>query len=148
MTHLVAAVDFAEPTDAIVATAGRLAAALGASVTLIHVAEPDPAFVGYSGGPDVVREQVAAELHRKRRELETLAERLRSAGIEATPHVIQGAMVETIIEMALNRQAELIVMGSHGRGAVLEILVGSVSEGVIRRAPCPVVVIPARKRPA
>lgn len=40
--------------------------------------------------------------------------------------------------------ADAIVLGSHGHGALYDLLVGSVAEGVLRRAPCPVVVVPSR----
>lgn len=143
---IVAAIDFSGSTDPVVRTARHLAEALGCRVWLIHVAEPDPDFVGYEGGPDAVRDQVAARYQREHRELHGLADRLRAAGIDATALLVQGQTVETIVETAQRYVAELIVMGSHGHGAVWDLLVGSVSEGVIRRASCPVVVVPTATR--
>jgi nucleotide-binding universal stress UspA family protein len=56
--------------------------------------------------------------------------------------VVQGAIVDTIIEQAQRQEARFIILGTHGRGAVQHLLVGSVSEGVIRRSAVPVVVVP------
>ena len=58
----------------------------------------------------------------------------------------QGPTIETIIEEAGRLKVDMIVVGSHGHGAMYQLLVGSVSEGVLHRATCPVLVVPARKR--
>ena len=140
---LLVAVDFSPVTDRVVEAAIALAASGPAgAITLLHVARPEPDFVGYDAGPQSVRDQVAAEFRTQRRALQDLADRIRAAGIEATPVVVQGGTAETIIEQASRAGAELIVVGTHGRGAVMDLLVGSVSEGVIRRSPIPVVVVP------
>jgi len=55
-----------------------------------------------------------------------------------------GEPASKIIEVANNWHADLIVMGSHGRGKVMGLLLGSVSQGVLHHAPCPVLVVRAR----
>ena len=59
--------------------------------------------------------------------------------------MVPGSTVDTIFEQAQKRDAELIVIGSHGHGAVFELLFGSIAEGVVRRSSIPVVVVPARR---
>jgi nucleotide-binding universal stress UspA family protein len=61
----------------------------------------------------------------------------------ATPVLLQGPVVEIICETAQAIGADMIVLGSHGHTALYELLVGSVSEGVIRHARLPVTVVPA-----
>ncbi len=55
-----------------------------------------------------------------------------------------GKPASRIVEVAKNWSADLIVMGSHGRGKVQGLLLGSVSEGVLHHAPCPVLVVRAQ----
>ena len=72
----------------------------GAHVWILHVAAPDPAFVGFEAGPDVVRDQRAETLRSEHRELTRIAEVFRNAGIEATALLVQGETVETILDQA------------------------------------------------
>jgi nucleotide-binding universal stress UspA family protein len=59
---------------------------------------------------------------------------------------VQGATVETILKEALKLDVDMIVAGSHGRGAMYQLLVGSVSEGVLHKSKCPVIVVPTHER--
>jgi nucleotide-binding universal stress UspA family protein len=141
--RILAAVDFSNFTEPILAAVGRVATAVpDARIWLLHVAEPDPSFVGYDAGPAAVRDQVAAEYRQERQRLQECAERLRAAGHEVSPLVVQGAIAETILTEAVGLDAQLIVMGSHGYGAIADLIVGGVSKVVLRKARCPVLVIP------
>jgi nucleotide-binding universal stress UspA family protein len=142
--NILAAVDFSPVTDAVLTALGRIGAMTAVKVHLAHVAPPEPAFVGYGAGPDLVREQVAAELRTHRKQLQDLAERLREGGIEATALMLQGPTVDTLIAESVKLQAGLIVLGSHGHGAVYDLLVGSVAEGVVKRSRVPVLLVPAQ----
>ena len=114
-------------------------------VYLLHVAEPDPDFVGFDAGPTVVRDQIAAEFHREHRQIQELAEELRDTDHKITPLLIQGPVVETVLHEAKKLHAGLIVVGSHGHGATYDLVVGSISAGIIRRSPIPVMVVPAQR---
>lgn len=139
---LLVAVDFSAVTERQIAAVERLAAA-GRAIHVLHVAEPDPDFVGFEGGPDIVREQVAAEFRQDRRQVQDLAARLRDGGFDATGLLVQGPTVATILEQAEKLEAHAIVVGSHGHTAFFDLVVGSVSAGVIRKARVPVLVVPA-----
>lgn len=143
--NILVAIDFSDPTDKILRVAHRLAHSLEGSVWLVHVAEPEPDFVGYEAGPDVVRNQVARKFRKEHRVMQDYAEAMREQGIDAKAMLIQGATVETLLEMATKQQSDLIVVGSHGRGMVAEMLLGSVSRGLIKSAMCPVTVVPVNK---
>jgi nucleotide-binding universal stress UspA family protein len=141
--NILAAVDFSAFTEPIVAAVERIAAAVpGTRIWLLHVAEPNPSFVGYEAGPTVVRDQVAAEYREERHRLQAYADGLRRAGRDVTPLVVQGAIAETILAQADALDAGLIVMGSRGYGAIAELIVGGVSNAVLKRATCPVLIIP------
>jgi nucleotide-binding universal stress UspA family protein len=136
--------DFSPVSDAVVAWAARLAERFECQMWLLHVAAPDPEFVGYEAGPDVVRDQRASELREEHRELQSRAESLRERGIDARALLVEGPTVQKILSEAEKVSTDLIVMGSHGHGALHRALLGSVSEGVVRGAHCPVTIVPAR----
>ena len=139
---LLVAIDFSDPTDLIMRVAKRMAASLDASVWIVHAAEPEPDFVGYDAGPEVVRGQVAKELREEHRSLQKYADQLRDAGIETKAILVQGPTVDTLLEMAEKQDSDLIVVGSHGRGMVAEMFMGSVSQGLIRDGRYPITVVP------
>jgi nucleotide-binding universal stress UspA family protein len=108
------------------------------------VAAPDPEFVGFEAGPQSVRDQRAETLRKEHRLLQELADRARRRGIETKAVLVQGPTVETILAQAHKGKADLIVTGSHGHGALYKTVLGSVSEGILRGARRPVLVVPAR----
>jgi len=141
--NVLAAIDFSGFTEPILSVLDRITVAAPESrIWLLHVAEPDPSFVGYQAGPDAVRHQVAAEYRRERQQLQACAERLRAGGRDVSTLVVQGAIAETILSEAARLEAGLIVMGSHGYGTIAELIVGGVSKVVLRKAGCPVLIIP------
>lgn len=140
---VLAAVDFSPVSRLVVEQAALLAEAFSAELTLIHVAAPDPGFVGYEAGPQHVRDARAKDLRTEHREIQELADGLRERSIQARALMIQGPTVEKIIAEAQNLEVGVIVIGSHGHGALHRVLLGSVSEGVVRAARCPVLVVPA-----
>jgi nucleotide-binding universal stress UspA family protein len=80
---------------------------------------------------------------RSQRLAEQGAQLAREAGFEAEPLVVADdiTIAETLVGLARERDAQAIVVGAHGRGRMSEILLGSTSRDVIRRAECPVVVV-------
>ena len=142
MKKILAAIDFSPLSDGIINQAATLAKALSAHVVLVHVAAPDPDFVGYEVGPQYIRDARADVLREEHRDLQTLADSLRGQGVEAEAIFAQGPTVETLLEASDRFGVELVIMGSHGRGAALRALLGSVSTEVIRRSSVPVLVMP------
>ena len=145
MTILIA-VDMSAASTRAVDVVQRLFGAPGLRVIVLHVAEPDPAFVGWDAGPEVVRDQVAQEIHRERHQVEAMAAALRDQGIDAIGRTLQGAIVETILSEAERAGADLVVAGSHGHGAAFDLAIGSISNALIRKSTRPVLVIPSRNQ--
>ena len=109
---------------------------------MIHVAPPEPEFVGYESGPVSVRDAVAHRLREEHRQLQALDRQLASQGVLVTSLLIQGYPVEKILAEAARIPADVIVMGSHGRSLLRHLVVGSVTDGVLRKATCPVLIVP------
>lgn len=144
MKHVLAAIDFSPHTEQIVAASAELCAALKARLTLLHVAAPDPDFIGYSVGPQNVRDSRAAELSREHAVIHQTALTLQSQGIDCHGLLVSGSTSDTILQEARRFQCDMIVIGTHGRGAIYQTLMGSVVSDVIRRTSCPVVVVPSK----
>jgi len=145
---LLAAIDFSELTEPVVREAAKLAGALHAELVLLHVHSPvSPALDLYpeteivslpAGGDPLPDGTPPTDTER----LQAIAAPLRAMGIPSTTITVAGDEVESIISESLKSHADMIVMGSHGHGALFHLLVGSVSEGVVRRSECPVVIVP------
>ena len=131
------------------ATAGRLLAALplppDTQITVLS-AIPEPGWtpvpaLGAEASSYPLMEQVAAHEHAEAlRTAEAAAAPLRERGLRVTVSVRRHKPVEAILEQAREDDTDLIVVGSHGMGAVERFLIGSVSERVARYAHCSVLV--------
>ncbi len=142
MQPILACVDFSDVEGRVVYAAVSLAKAFGGELHVLHVGDPDPAFVGYAVGPQTVRDQVAAGLREQHRRVEAIAEQAAQEGVTAHPHTLRGPCAETILREAERLDARLIVLGSHGHGRLHALLMGSVAEGVLRGMKVPVLVVP------
>lgn len=142
--RLLVPLDLSPATGRVLAATRAVARDTRAAVWLLHVAEPDPAFVGYDAGSEAVRDVIAHEYREEHRQLQDHAQELREFGIDATALTIRGPTAATILREAGRLEVDLIVMATHGRGAVFDLLVGSVSHAVLREARVPVLLVPAR----
>jgi len=135
-------VDLSAVSGQVVDGATQLARQLGADVVLLHVEPPDPAFLGYEVGPKTVRDALAKDIQKDDDRLHTFRDRMRHHDIEAECLLIQGPFVDKVIEESERLNVDYVVIGSHGHGALYDLVVGSVCDGVVRRSRRPVVVIP------
>lgn len=142
MKTILAAIDFSDATHRVVTAAAELARALNAELHLLHVVPPDPDFVGYEPGPQHVRDQVAQSIVEDRHEIVELRDRMKTSGIQVQALVVQGPTIQKILEETHRLPADLVVIGTHGHGALYDLVLGSVSDGVVRKSPCPVLVVP------
>ncbi len=78
---------------------------------------------------------------RAQQALAAAAEAARRAGIEPEELLVEGLPSDEICALAEEREATLVVVGSHGWGRVQRLLFGSVSAAVLQHAPCPVLVV-------
>ena len=143
---LLVCVDLSESTEIIVKKIEEITKALPAKVWLLHNAVPEPDVVEFKVDPQAARESLAKKFHVEHRQIQELANRMRKADVDTTALLVHGATVETILKEASELEVDMIVVGSHGRGAMHQLLVGSVSEGIIHKSRYPVLVIPTHKR--
>ena len=142
--NILLAVDGSEFSDAAIQRLIRTRPA-DAQVRIIHVIEPFPVIESWVYTPDWNK-----MLDEQRKEAEAFvaeaAQTLRNANFPVTTSIESGNAQAMIIDTATKWPADLIVMGSHGRRGLERFLMGSVSDGVARHAPCSVLI--ARKRSA
>ena len=162
MKRILVPVDFSPATDCVLTLAGELARSLHAELHLVHVREiaAVPVFpaatIGYPGvgmpemgmagglpldSPSLGSTDLPND--KGKSQLVALQEELTRSGLQAFAHEPEGSVAEEILKMAAEISADLIVMGSHGHGAVYNLLVGSVTEGVLKAGQCSVLLVPA-----
>ena len=144
--NILVAVDLSSASPKILQYVKTLALGLSAKVWLLHVVEPEPEFVGYRAGPQSVRDQVAHKFHEERDELQKEVNDFRKSGIDITALFVQGSTVDVIYRESKKLEIDIIIVGSHGHGGVYHLVFGSVSEGVLHKSSCPVMVIPTHNR--
>jgi nucleotide-binding universal stress UspA family protein len=140
--------DGSETADKAAVFAARLLADTACKVTLLSVVEePIYSAFWYDGliAPEVLMpppEELREELDAKAEEmLKESAAPLRDAGIEVQPKVRFGNPASEILQETEEGEYDMVVMGSHGRGALGGFLLGSVSNRVAHHAHCPVLIV-------
>ncbi len=115
------------------------------SVTVPPVMMPEPSTLTPSGVPVVTPAEVSrivdAARDVGRRILGDGEEKAKAAGVAVETVLKEGNTVQEIVRMAKEGDFDLIVMGVRGIGKIRELLLGSVSDGVIKQASCPVLVV-------
>lgn len=143
---LLVCVDLSDSTEIIVKKMEEMAKSALLKVWLLHNAEPEPGFVEFKVDPQAARESLTKKFHSEHRQIQELADRLRSAGIETSALLVHGETVEIILKEASDLDVDMVVVGSHGWGAMYQLLMGSVGKGILKKSTYPVLVIPTHNR--
>ena len=130
--------DFSEAADAAKAYATVLAEAFGATLHVLHVI-PDPLAMGWGVDAALLPQLLERTERNVRERLESVLKPEEQSKFRVQLSVETGSPVDRIIAYAEKNPIDLIVMGTQGRGTVERMWVGSVTQGVLRRASCPVV---------
>jgi nucleotide-binding universal stress UspA family protein len=139
--RIIVPTDFSVCAEEAWGLAQRLAAASGAEIVLTHVLVETPL---YSEGPFTMERARQAYEAARRWAAETLeqwAAKARGAGLTVRIALRTGVPYAEIVELATNERADLVVLGTHGRGGINRALLGSVADRVVRLAPCPVLTV-------
>jgi len=147
MKLILALVDLSEATSDVVTLAGKIAASMKSRLIVLHVAMPDAEFVGSRERDDVSRKGIAAELRRDHRKLEILQLELKKLGVDAMALMVRsdskrGDPVGKIVQEINRMKPDLIVLGSHARSRLYQMIAGSVSDAVLRKVCCPLLLVP------
>jgi nucleotide-binding universal stress UspA family protein len=124
--------DFSQNSEFAFRVACSLARDYNARLILLH--ESPPPMVIYAGGP--VPAETWPNTEEVKEKLQQLEGRIHKVRVES--QVLEGDPVDMIVRAAEESGSDVIVMGTHGRSGLGRLLLGSVAESVIRKAPCPV----------
>lgn len=137
--------DGSEGTEGAITNGLDIAARYDAAVHALYVIDVAELLrVGYGGDRSDFEAAIEPLEAEAKRAVEDVRERARQRGVEVVAVVREGAPYETIVEYAAETDADLIVMGTHGRRGLRRYLVGSVTERVVRTAAVPVMTVPMR----
>jgi len=141
--RILIATDGSEPTKPAVEQGLHLAKLLGAKVTALFVVDQIP-LQNVPADSTVVFSVHALLESEGKKAVDAVKEAGDRIGVEVTPLVVEGSPAKKIIEMAAD--FDLVVMGTLGRSGLSKLLIGSVAERVARYAPCPVLIVRAKRR--
>jgi nucleotide-binding universal stress UspA family protein len=142
LKNILVAVDFNDAVGELLGYAESLAEKFGAKVWVVHVAEPDPDFVGYEPGPQYIRDYKAEDLRDEHRNLQTICKSFLGEEIENEALLIQGSTVETVLEEAKKLKSDLLIVGTHKHSFLHNLLRESVSLELLKKANIPLLAIP------
>ena len=145
MKRIVAALDFSDSTPGVLETASGLAKAYGAELHLLHVIEPEPTYTAYGFTPDefpAIHTFQEEARKRAKLKLDELAAGV-PEGLLAGAELGEGSPQQALVDFIKEKDIDLVVLGSHGHGVVASLLIGSVAEGMVRKALIPTLVVPA-----
>ena len=138
-------VDFSDYSRRALDHAFAIARWYESTVTVLHVVSPAPV-AGYGPGPGTFPPMVLTAVDRAQLLAETRAfvEAEAAPGVGIEPVVREGQTAAEIVDQADGMNADLLVIGTHGRSGFERLLLGSVAEKVLRKARCPVLTVPGR----
>ncbi len=131
--------DYSDHSEKAIRYGIELASKFNSELHLFHAVEFTPVMYGEGGGflsPDAAME-IEADAARHLESLEVDG----ANGLRVVRKVVQGHPFVAIVQYAKENDIDLLVLGTHGRGAIAHMLLGSVAEQVVRKAPCPVLVV-------
>ena len=142
MKNILVTIDFKGNEQLLIDKAFQLAESFGSKLWLIHIAAPDPDFVGYEVGPQYIRDSRASELRKEHKLLQEYTETLEKKGVNAEGILVQGATIEMILEEAKKLNVDLIVAGHNEHNFMYKAFVGSVSGEILKKSKIPVLMVP------
>ena len=147
MKQIATALDFSDASESVLNAAIALAKSQSATLHILHVMEPEPSYTAYGMTPEEFPAiQIFQQESQKRAEIK-LSQAMATARAELADvrtELMIGSPLHAIVDYLKQKSIDAIVIGSHGHGAVAALLIGSVAEGLVRKAVCPTLVIPCK----
>jgi len=142
MKNILVSIDFDIKTTLLIDKAFELAKAFDSKIWLVHIAAPEPDFVGYQVGPQYIRDSRAHELREEHRQLQEFTKELTKKNIDAEGLLIQGATINMIILESKKLNIDLIIIGHHKHNFLYKAFVASVTREIIELSKIPILIVP------
>ncbi len=143
--NIIVAIDFNDAVGKLLGYAEEIALKFGSKVWIVHVAAPDPDFVGYEPGPQYIRDFRADELREEHKQLQDITNMFLDKSIESSALLIQGSTVETVLKEAEKLHADLLIVGNHKHSFLHNLLSESVSLELLKNGNIPLLTIPVNE---
>jgi nucleotide-binding universal stress UspA family protein len=143
LKKILVATDFGEAADAALTYGRALARTFTSSLVLLHVVDNVFSHAMAGEGYVAILPEVQRELEEaSRRRLEERLIDNDPVPLPVTPVMVTSSTpAHAIVQYAKEEEVDLLIMGTHGRGPLAHLLMGSVAERVVRTAPCPVLTV-------
>jgi len=145
-SNILVLIDFSPATDRVVALSIQLAKRMGARLCLLHVEPPEPDFVGYGAGPQVVRDTLAGEWRGEHKKLQALGDQARATGLDVLTLQIRKSLVEAVVDEASKQESDLVVASSSRHGAIHRLFHGDTLRDIAVNLSCPILLVPEDER--
>lgn len=145
MTTIILPVDFGKTTDKLLDGAIKFAKETNGKICLIHIAPSDLGIAVGDMGMQYLPEIAENEIKQELLELNALGQRIIAQGVDCEHLLKQGIAKDIILDYAKQKNADYIVMGSHGRSGMYDVFIGSLTKELTKLSPIPVVVIPCHE---
>ncbi len=142
MKNILVSIDFNNHEKILIDKAIEMAKVFDSKIWLLHVAAPEPEFIGFGVGPQYIRDVRASELRKEHRLLSDYANMVRQENQECEGLLINGATIDMILKEANKLAIDLIIIGHHHHNILFKAFFGSVASGVIKKANIPVLIVP------
>ncbi len=140
---ILVAVDFSDVSAAALKTAVDLAQRLGARIKVVHVVQPQPVPLPLEGSAIYMDEVQTWQVEEAEKSLAKFVADHSPTGVATLTRVRSGVAATEIAQAAMDHDAGMIVLGTHGRTGLKHLLMGSIAESVLRVAPVPVLCVKA-----
>jgi nucleotide-binding universal stress UspA family protein len=139
-------VDFSDCSLAGLRYAVRFAKEVGAHIIVLHVTDLGPVMMTTGYGDYDSQTYIKAAGRRSGDQMQAFLKRVDFGGVPVDTSAVAGYCPVAIYEAAVKKDADLIIISTHGRTGLRRALIGSVAEGTVRHAACPVLVVPSFSR--
>ena len=136
--------DGSKRAEAILSHIEELSTLYHSRVIFVQVVEPPPLIVGPEGDIALHQQEIVRWTKEAESYISTIQGEFQAKGITAKKYVINGPVVEAIIKVAEQEDADLIALASHGRGGLSQVFYGSVAAGILHRIDRPLLLIRSR----
>jgi nucleotide-binding universal stress UspA family protein len=142
MKNILVTIDFDSNEKLLIDQAYKIAKAFHSKLWLMHIAAPDPDFVGYDVGPQYIRDGRATDLRKEHQLIQDCSMELEKKGIHSEGLLVQGPTIEMILEESKKLNIDLIIAGHHEHGFFYNAFTQSVSAELIKKSKVPVLIVP------
>jgi nucleotide-binding universal stress UspA family protein len=146
MKTILVPIDLSATTASVCDAAASLAHSTGSKLILLHVVQPPVITSDYGIAMENIEEIVSVSEKTAATQLAAMQLKYEAPDLSVETVQLTGAPAPLILEEAETCAADYIVMGSHGHTPLYDLLVGTTTHGVLKKARCPVVIVPAEPR--